>query len=71
MRSCRSPTIPVRFLWIVVGAATVVVWPSVPVVVTSVVLGMLAVWSCVANVSIARDYQLGRERVTTFRDSPR
>ncbi len=41
------------------------------VVVTSVVLGVLAVWSCVANVSIARDYQLGRERVTTFRDSAR
>ena len=41
------------------------------VVATSVVLGLLAVWSCVANVSIARDYQLGRERVTTFRDAPR
>ncbi len=38
------------------------------VVATSVVLGVLAVWGCIANVSIARDYQLGREQVTTFRD---
>jgi hypothetical protein len=37
------------------------------VVAGSVVLGALALWSCVANVSIARDYQLGRERVTNFR----
>lgn len=38
------------------------------VVAISVVLGLLTVWSCVANVSLARDYQLGREQVTTFRD---
>jgi len=38
------------------------------VVAVSVVLGLLALWSCVANVSLARDYQLGREQVTTFRD---
>jgi hypothetical protein len=38
------------------------------VVATSVVLGVLAVWGCIANVSVARDYQLGREQVTTFRD---
>ena len=38
------------------------------VVATSVVLGVLAVWGCVANVSIARDYQLGREQITTFLD---
>jgi len=37
----------------------------------SIALGVLALWGCVANVSIARDYQLGRERVTTFRDSSR
>jgi hypothetical protein len=37
------------------------------VVAVSVVLGVLALWSCLANVSIARDYQLGRERVTSFR----
>jgi hypothetical protein len=41
------------------------------VVVIAAGLGVLAVWSCVANVSIARDYQLGRERVTTFRDPAR
>jgi len=38
------------------------------VVAVSVVLGLLALWSCLANVSLARDYQLGREQVTTFRD---
>jgi hypothetical protein len=37
----------------------------------SVGLGLLALWSCVANVSIARDYQLGREQVKTFTDSSR
>ena len=41
------------------------------VVALSVVLGVLALWGCVANVSIARDYQLGREQLTTFRDSGR
>ena len=41
------------------------------VVVASIVLGVLALWSCLANVSIARDYQLGREQVTTFRESNR
>jgi hypothetical protein len=51
-----------------------VVWARSPAakrgwaVATSVVLGVLVVWSCVANVSLARDYQLGREQVTTFRD---
>ncbi len=39
------------------------------VIAASVVLGVLALWSCLANVSIARDYQLGREQVTTFRDT--
>jgi hypothetical protein len=36
------------------------------VVVTSIVLGVLACWSVLANVSMARDYQLGREQVRTF-----
>jgi len=39
------------------------------VVAASVGLGALALWSCVANVSIARDYQLGREQVQTFQQS--
>jgi hypothetical protein len=38
------------------------------VVGASVVLGALALWGCVANVSLARDYQLEREQVTTFLD---
>jgi hypothetical protein len=42
--------------------------PRGRVVAVSVALGVLALWSCVANVSIARDYQLGRERVTNFRE---
>ncbi len=41
------------------------------VIAVSVVLGVLALWSCLANVSIARDYQLGREQVTTFRETSR
>ena len=41
------------------------------VVMASVVLGMLALWSCLANVSMARDYQLGREQVRTFVDPGR
>ena len=41
------------------------------VVAVSIVLGVLALWSCVANVSIAREYQLGREQVTTFLESSR
>ncbi|MFN8026204.1 MAG: hypothetical protein U0W40_07585 [Acidimicrobiia bacterium] len=36
------------------------------VVVASVALGALVLWSCVANVSIARDYQVGRDQVKTF-----
>jgi hypothetical protein len=39
------------------------------VVAASVALGLLALWSCMANVSVARDYQLGRERLTSFRDT--
>ncbi len=41
------------------------------VVVVSVALGVLALWSCVANVSMARDYQLGREQVRSFVDPGR
>jgi hypothetical protein len=36
------------------------------VVGASIALGVLALWGCVANVGIARDYQLRREQVTTF-----
>jgi hypothetical protein len=36
------------------------------VIAASLALAVLASWSCVANVSIARDYQLGREQVKTF-----
>ena len=39
------------------------------VVALSIGLGLLVVWSCLANVSIARDYQIGREQLTTFRES--
>lgn len=35
------------------------------VVAVSVVVATLALWSCVANVSLARDYQLARDRVVT------
>ena len=41
------------------------------VIAGSVVLGVLALWSCVASISIARGYQDARERIVTFDDTPR
>ena len=64
--------VPVMVLPALGGFAVFLRWARTPmsgrgrVVAASVVLGALALWSCVANVSIARDYQLGREQVTTF-----
>jgi len=53
VRWARSPAATARRGWVVAA---------------SVVLGALALWGCIANVSIARDYQIGRERLTSFRD---
>jgi hypothetical protein len=56
------------------GLHAFVAWARSPasrrgwVVALSIGLGLLVVWSCVANVSIARDYQIGREQLTSFRD---
>jgi hypothetical protein len=64
--------VPVLVLPALAGFVVLVRWARTPtarrgrVIAVSVVLGALALWSCVANVSIARDYQLGREKVTSF-----
>jgi hypothetical protein len=56
------------------GLHAFVAWARSPasrrgwVVALSIGLGLLVVWSCLANVSIARDYQIGREQLTSFRD---
>jgi hypothetical protein len=66
--------LPVLVLPALAALHVFVVWARSPaskrgwVIATSVFLGVLAVWGCIANVSVARDYQLGRELVTTFRD---
>ncbi len=67
--------LPLLVLLAFAGLYAFVRWAHSPaarrgrVVAASVVLGVLSLWSCVANVSMARDYQLGREQVRTFRDS--
>lgn len=67
--------LPLLVLPALAGLHAFVRWARSPhakrgwVVATSVALGVLALWGCVANVSIARDYQLGREQLTSFRDS--
>jgi hypothetical protein len=67
--------LPVLVLPALGGFAVFLRWARAPgprrgrVVAASVGLGALALWSCVANVSIARDYQLGREQVQTFQQS--
>jgi uncharacterized membrane protein len=69
--------LPVLVLLALAGLHAFVCWARAPesesasrrgrVVTASAILGVLVLWGCVANVSIARDYQIGRERVTTFR----
>jgi hypothetical protein len=64
--------LPVLVLPAFAGLYALVRWARSPnakrglVIATVVVLCALALWGCVANVSIARDYQLGREQVKTF-----
>jgi hypothetical protein len=63
--------LPLLVLPALAALHTFVTWARSPaskrswVVAVSTVVVVLAVWSCVANVSIARDYQLGREQVVT------
>ena len=69
--------LPVLVLPAFAGLYAFVRWARSPgakrglVVASVAVLGALALWGCVANVSIARDYQLGREQVKTFNGSTR
>jgi hypothetical protein len=67
--------LPLLVLSALAGLHAFVAWARSPssrrgwVAAVSIVLGVLVVWGCVANLSIARDYQIGREQLTTFRNS--
>jgi hypothetical protein len=67
-----ADVVPVLGLLALGGFAVFLRWARAPgahrgrVIAASLALAVLASWSCVANVSIARDYQLGREQVKTF-----
>jgi hypothetical protein len=67
--------LPVLGLLALAGFAAFLRWARAPethrvrALAASVALAALALWGCVANASIARDYQLGREQVKTF-DQP-
>jgi hypothetical protein len=65
--------LPLLVLAALAGLHAFLVWARAPasrrgwVVATSIGLGLLVAWGCLANVSIARDYQIAREQLTTFR----
>jgi hypothetical protein len=65
--------LPLLVLAALGGLHAFLAWARAPasrrvwVVATSTGLGLLVAWGCLANVSLARDYQIAREQLTTFR----